>query len=154
MEKPTRDEAYLFIQTPKRFVHTLMYDLKLPEDSKVNMTQLRALLVLRDKGDLTMKELGSSLGMIKGSLTQVVDKLIDTGLAIRKRSEQDRRQVKVSITDQGISLTDQADIRFENHIFENIQLLEDQEAEDLLAALKTLRNVSAKLEEKKHARAR
>ena len=154
MKKPTKEQAYLFIQTPKRFVHTLMYDLKLPEDSKVNMTQLRALFVLRDNGDLTMKELGSRLGMIKGSLTQVVDKLIDADLAIRKRSEQDRRQVQVSITEQGQSLTDQADVRFENHIFENIQILEERETKDLLTALKTLRNVTAKLEDQKHARTR
>jgi DNA-binding MarR family transcriptional regulator len=152
MKKPTNEEAYLFIQTPKRFVHTIMYDLKPPEESKINMTQLRALFVLREHGDLSMKELGNRIGMTKGSLTQVVDRLVDIDFAVRKRSSEDRRQVKVSITELGLNITSQADKRFENHIFENIQLLDDKEATELLNALKTLRRVSATIEEKKHAK--
>ena len=75
--------------------------------------QGRILRTLCQRGEMPQKELQDLLGIQAGSMSEIAAKLEDKGLITRVRSEEDRRKVSLSITEQGRSWVAQRD---EEHI--------------------------------------
>ncbi len=67
-------------------------------------TQLGVLEALLHKGAMTQRELGRKVLTSAGNMTDVLDKLEARGLLRRVRSTEDRRSVRVELTDGGRSL--------------------------------------------------
>ena len=63
--------------------------------------QGRILRTLCRRGEMPQKELQELLGIQAGSMSEIAAKLEDKGLIVRVRSEEDRRKVSLSITEQG-----------------------------------------------------
>jgi MarR family transcriptional regulator, 2-MHQ and catechol-resistance regulon repressor len=70
----------------------------------LTLTQLGVLEAVLHLGPLTHRELGRKLLTSPGNLSDVVDKLETRGLACRVRATDDRRQVRVELTDAGRAL--------------------------------------------------
>lgn len=64
--------------------------------------QFHALSILSRQGPLSMMELAGEMRISKQQLTPLIGKLIDAGLVFRKRDEQDRRVVRIELTDDGV----------------------------------------------------
>lgn len=62
--------------------------------------QVQALLALRDH-ELTVSDLARDLGLERNSASQLVERLVQRGLASRDRSDVDRRQVILELTPLG-----------------------------------------------------
>ena len=75
--------------------------------------QGRILRTLCQRGEMPQKELQDLLGIQAGSMSEIAAKLEDKGLIVRVRSEEDRRKVSLSITEQGRAWVSQGD---EKHI--------------------------------------
>ena len=71
-------------------------------------TQYIAMLVLWEKKQLTVKELGECLYLDSGTLTPLLKKLESKGLVTRTRSEKDERSLVVTLTQEGEKLKEQA----------------------------------------------
>ena len=71
-------------------------------------TQYIAMLVLWERGSLTVKELGEALYLDSGTLTPLLKKLEEKGLVTRRRSELDERNLIVTITESGEAMKDAA----------------------------------------------
>ena len=71
-------------------------------------TQYIVLLVLWEKDNITVKELGGSLYLDSGTLTPLLKKLEVQGLVERIRSMGDERNVYIKLTKQGIALKEEA----------------------------------------------
>lgn len=71
-------------------------------------TQYITMMVLWEKGELSVKELGESLYLDSGTLTPLLKRLEQKGLLTRKRSERDERSLEVRITKEGTKLRDLA----------------------------------------------
>lgn len=71
-------------------------------------TQYITMMILWDKKELNVKELGQCLYLDSGTLTPLLKKLETKGLVVRKRSKQDERNLIVSITDEGEALKEKA----------------------------------------------
>ena len=71
-------------------------------------TQYITMMILWDKKELNVKELGQCLYLDSGTLTPLLKKLEAKGLVVRKRSTQDERNLIVSITEDGEKLKEQA----------------------------------------------
>lgn len=71
-------------------------------------TQYIAMMVLWDKKEITVKELGEYLYLDSGTLTPLLKKLEAKEYVKRSRSKEDERNLLVSITDKGEKLKDQA----------------------------------------------
>ncbi len=71
-------------------------------------TQYISMLVLWERGSITVKELGNALYLDSGTLTPLLKKLEAKGLITRKRSKDDERNLIISITEQGNAMKDQA----------------------------------------------
>ncbi|HJV80419.1 MarR family transcriptional regulator [Noviherbaspirillum sp.] len=63
--------------------------------------QFSVMSVLAKGTDISCKALGQQAGITKGTLTGIVDRLEQKGLARRSTSPQDRRSSVVNLTDEG-----------------------------------------------------
>ncbi len=63
--------------------------------------QRRILVILLKQKDITQKELQDILEISSGSLSEILQKMEDSSLVERKKSSNDKRQVKLTLTPAG-----------------------------------------------------
>ena len=71
-------------------------------------TQYIAMMVLWEKKQVTVKELGESLFLDSGTLTPLLKKMEQKQLLTRTRSKEDERVLLVTITEEGEALMEKA----------------------------------------------
>ena len=98
-----------------------------------NGSQMRILLRLRDE-PMTQKELTDQLRIQPGSLSEMLTKVERAGLVEKRRSERDRRNFELRLTDAGRA---QADV-FEKEQMEQATWLLEPLTDDQKAQLKSL----------------
>ena len=70
--------------------------------------QYLVMLVLWERDDVPLKDIGAQLFLDSGTLTPLLKRLEAAGLVRRTRSEDDERQVLIALTPQGQGLRDKA----------------------------------------------
>ena len=86
------------------FNHWIKYRFKdyfIQNEADLTLNQYRVLYILKQHGKIRMSELSECLNTTLGSLTIMIDRLIDKNLVERSFSAEDRRIVLVSITRNG-----------------------------------------------------
>lgn len=78
------------------------------DEIDLTYTQYITMMVLWEHEKILVKEMGTKLFLDTGTLTPVLNALERKGFAVRERSETDRRDVYVLITDSGMALREQA----------------------------------------------
>jgi DNA-binding MarR family transcriptional regulator len=71
-------------------------------------TQYITMMVLWERGEISVKELGENLRLDSGTLTPLLKKLETKGYVERRRSAEDERSVIVKITQNGAALREKA----------------------------------------------
>ncbi len=71
-------------------------------------TQYITMMVMWEKKEITVKDLGKALFLDSGTLTPLLKKIESKGLVVRTRSKDDERNLNVSLTSKGESLRDKA----------------------------------------------
>lgn len=79
--------------------------------SKVDLTypQFLVMMVLWEKDDQAVSEIGAKLNLDSGTLTPLLKRLEAAGRIARRRNPEDERQVRITLTDQGRALRQQAE---------------------------------------------
>ncbi len=98
------------------------------DEFDLTYTQYITMMVLWDKKELTLKELGECLYLDSGTLTPLIKKLEAKGYAVKRRSETDERNIFISVTDKGMALRDEI-IKVPDAMGRCIQLSEDEASE-------------------------
>ena len=78
------------------------------DELELTYTQYIAMMVLWERREVTVKELGKELLLDSGTLTPLIKKLESKGYVTRERMESDERNLKVTITQKGDALKDEA----------------------------------------------
>ena len=78
------------------------------DEMGITYTQYIAMMVLWERGSVTVSRLGECLYLDSGTLTPVLKTLEAKGLVVRKRSAEDERSVIVEATEAGMALREQA----------------------------------------------
>lgn len=81
----------------------------------VSLEQWRALKVISEQAGLTMRELARNLAQNNPTLTKIVDKMVSEALVYRLPDQEDRRKVRLFISDKGKSVLTQQDERVVEH---------------------------------------
>ena len=76
------------------------------EDQELTFSQWTTLVALHDGRITTPGDLAQNICHDAGSLTRLVDQMVERGLVARGRSETDRRVVTLSLTPRGRSLVE------------------------------------------------
>lgn len=74
-----------------------------------NGAQGRILYVLWQKDDIPIVELSKKTGLAKTTLTSMLDRMEDAGLILRVFDKSDRRQIRITLTEQAHSLSGEYD---------------------------------------------
>ena len=115
------------------------------EEMNLNQTMRRTLLILYDKGETTMTELHHAIGLEKGSLTTVIDHLIEKTLVERRGDARDRRKVNISLTALGRKKVDILRMEIASYIKKSLDKLQAKDRERFYRAVKVLIDISGKL---------
>jgi len=78
------------------------------EKLDLTYTQYIAMMVIWDSEEINVKELGKRLFLDSGTLTPLLRKLESKGYVTRRRSEEDERNLIVTVTPEGRKLRDEA----------------------------------------------
>lgn len=78
------------------------------DEIDLTYTQYIAMMVLWEHKEVSVKDLGEYLYLDSGTLTPVLKKLEQKGYVSRARDTQDERVLKVTITEEGEALKEQA----------------------------------------------
>lgn len=78
------------------------------DELDLTYTQYIAMMVLWERRQVNVKELGECLYLDSGTLTPLLKKMEAKGLVTRVRSDRDERNLIVSITEKGMALRDKA----------------------------------------------
>ena len=76
------------------------------EPHGITAAQFKVLIIMAQYGVDTPAELCRHLSLDSGSMTRMLDRLEQKGFLTRQRSEGDRRQVQLTLTEQGQLLAD------------------------------------------------
>ncbi len=115
----------------------------------VTMPQAKLLYLLGAAGDLHMSELVHRLGVSLSTVSGLVDRIVDHGLATRREDTADRRQVVVGLTAAGSEFIDHFRELNARHMRELLALMSDFDLALLRDALAALDLAAAQLAQRK-----
>ncbi|OAB39497.1 MarR family winged helix-turn-helix transcriptional regulator [Paenibacillus glacialis] len=93
--------------------------------------QYHVLRTLHNHPDIRLSELADLILLGNSTTSGVVDRLVKSGLVIRKRLESDRRSVTLRITDEGDALQDRMERAYMQSL-SPLNQLSDKDRQDLL----------------------
>lgn len=102
-------------------------------------SQKRILIILRESGVMTQKELTERLGIQPGSVSEILSKLESAGLITRTQNETDRRTTDILLTEEGGALAEEAAEQRRKRHEEMFSCLAPEEKETLNALLEKIR---------------
>ena len=112
----------------------------------VNKTQLRALVFMKNYGEISMTELCAKLNIEKGSLTSMIDDLSKKGYVYREKNLKDRRKYMIVITEEGKKIAADFTEKISNDLEAKFFKLDTDEIEKYLEAIETLATLVNKSE--------
>lgn len=101
-------------------------------------SQKRVLIILRESGSMTQKELTDRLGVQPGSVSEVLGKLEASGLIRRVPNGTDRRTTDICLTEAGEVAAEEAYTQRQQRHQQMFSSLTDQEKDQLLLLLEKL----------------
>lgn len=103
--------------------------------------QYLAMLVLWERGAVTVKDLGAALRLDSGTLSPLLKRLRDAGLVTKVRSDDDERSVRVAPTTAGAELKQRA-----RHVPEAMRCCTGMDTGELLELRSTLERLTEHVE--------
>jgi len=110
------------------------------------LSEIKALSAFRGNKDYTMGELSKNAQVTMPSMTEMIDKLENHGIAERYRESNDRRIVKVRLTPKGRKLRKEFMQKRLKDMKEIFSKLSENELNDLINSLKQARHILEKVE--------
>ena len=78
--------------------------INLAHEFELSFSQMKALHHLHEKTDVSVKELGTSLGLSLAAMSRAADEVVQRGLVDRTEDPSDRRIKRLRLTDAGREL--------------------------------------------------
>ena len=108
----------------------------------VNKTQLRALVFMKNYGEISMTELCAKLNIEKGSLTSMIDDLSKKGYVYREKNLKDRRKYMIVITEEGKKIAADFTEKLSNDLEAKFFKLDTDEREKIFRSYRDFSNFS------------
>jgi DNA-binding MarR family transcriptional regulator len=111
----------------------------------VTMPQAKLLYLLGATGDMHMSDLVARLGVSLSTISGLVDRIVDQGLASRRDDPEDRRQVVVGLTPAGTAFIDRFRELNARQMRELLGNLDDEDLEHVRIGLEALSRAARSL---------
>jgi DNA-binding MarR family transcriptional regulator len=111
----------------------------------LSLVHLHVLMQLVEDGPLPMRALADNLDVSQASATGIVDRMEQRGLVVRQRDDEDRRVVRVALTDAGRQLIAGIATERRGHLKVLLDELTDDELTGFLQGSRALRRARGRL---------
>lgn len=129
----------MFFSTLRRMNQTLdTHSRELERRFGLTLPQLDVLWAVANHGTAPVGRIASQVHLSKATLTSIADRLVDHGLLARERSETDKRQVMVSITEKAHEILEQRPHPFADEFSARLDKLEHWQQTQLLSSLQQI----------------
>jgi DNA-binding MarR family transcriptional regulator len=119
-------------------------------ESSVTMAQLRVLMLLSARPESRMSQLAGALHLSLSTVSGLVDRLVENGLAARHTDDADRRQVLVSLTQEGATFLDLFSELGKETLRDLLTQLSDTELDEVAEAMDILIRAAERAYDKEH----
>lgn len=114
---------------------TDLHSKQLSKTTGLTTPQLLILQAIRRSGAVPTGEVARKVNLSQATVTLILDRLESRGLVHRVRSEQDKRKVNVSLTEEGQGVVDGSPTPLQANFVERFRELHDWERGMIIAAL-------------------
>jgi len=104
----------------------------------LGVSPILVLSELKHKGPQRQAELAETIGYTKGAMTSIAEKLVKLGLAERLYDENDRRTIRLQITEEGKNAFNKAQDVGKDVFIQLFEVLNEEEIEQYLLILEKL----------------
>lgn len=142
----TGDDALLGVARALVGVSTRAAD----ELGQVSIVQLRALTILREMVVANLAQLADGMGVTVSTTSRLVDRMVAAGLVDRRRATHSRREIALTLTDQGKATLDRYDeLRLQgmHELMTQLSATEREQVLDAFAVFGTVAHESLRLPE-------
>lgn len=125
------------------FIQRLMqaaecYNKELNKEHNISIPQLNCLMTLYENGPLPLNVIAQSILVNSSTVTGIIDRLEEKGMANRKRVSPDRRVITVALTEDGRMLAQNAPPPLQTKIVAGLKKLPSPGREQIVDALSKL----------------
>ena len=106
---------------------------------RLSLVHLNVLMTLEAEGPLPMGALAEAMDVSQASVTGIVDRMEQRDLVERQRGDEDRRVVRVGLTDEGRRLIGTLAAQRRDHVAQLLDDLTDDELAGFLAGVRAMR---------------
>ena len=117
---------------------TEIYGQKLAAAAGLTAVQFRVLQIVAERGQCTATEISRRMRVSQATVTSLVDKLVRHGMVTREKSETDRRQINIVITERGRDTIRHAPDALQQRYVRKFEALADWEQAQLVASLECI----------------
>jgi DNA-binding MarR family transcriptional regulator len=110
-------------------------------DFGITTPQFAALLALRENPNITMGELCDKLFLACSTATDLVDRMEKNGFLERKRDSQDRRVIRLSISERGQQVISEVVAARRRYVSSILEKLDEEEISQLAQSLERLHSL-------------
>lgn len=114
---------------------TELFGKELAQAAGLSPVQFRVLQLVAEKGLTTPKALSVQMGVTQGTVTALLDRLQRQEMVSRERSEVDRRQMNIAVTEKGRRTLANAPDPLQQRYVRKFEALSDWEQAQLIASL-------------------
>ena len=141
--------SFLVKSLPKLFNDFYLEDIKkFISDKNVNKTQLRALTFIKNYGASNMTELCNMLNIEKGSLTTMIDDLVEKGYVERVNDKKDRRRYIIVMTEAGDVLSDNFMTYLKGSLEQKMERIGMDKMSSLVGSMENIINITESISAK------
>ena len=120
---------------------TELFGKRLAQSAGLTAVQFRVLQLVAERGTCTAKEIATRMRVSQATVTSLIDKLVRQGMVRREKSQVDRRQVNIVLTEHGHETVDAAPDPLQQRYVRKFEAMEDWEQAMIVAALERVANM-------------
>nr|WP_245398802.1 MarR family transcriptional regulator [Oceaniglobus trochenteri] len=114
---------------------TELYGRTLAQEAGLTPVQIRVLQIVLTCGSITPKQISLQMGVSQATVSTLLDRLAAKALIERRRSDTDRRQTNIMLTEKGRNAVEGAPDPLQQKYVEEFEALADWEQAMIVAAL-------------------
>jgi DNA-binding MarR family transcriptional regulator len=121
--------------------------MRFAKEKNYSLPQLSTLIHLSQNAECNISGLGDEFGVTNAAISQLMEKMVQQGLVLRTEDPQDRRHKVLVLTDEGKQIANESLVARHNWLSKLVEVLNQEEQDQVDAALRLLIEKAALLEE-------
>lgn len=127
------------------FIVKVIRGIHINSNPPLSPQSMHVLTFLALKDSMTMGEMAETMKILLPQLTKLIDKLVKLDLIIRERSEEDRRIVKIRLSEKGFKINEEMDTYISKMAEEKLSSLSKEDLNKFYESMKTMKEIIKKI---------